>query len=156
MAGAAPTLTHRPQPRARALPLGVLGAVPFAYYRAQAGLEVAWASVAGDDVVMVTDGAQEQLRPSGAELGEANRARDWARRAILFDPDNMRMQYNIACAMAGLKDIDAACDFLDRVVPVVNAGWLAWMERDTSLDPIRNAPRFIALMEKAKVRGTAI
>ena len=96
------------------------------------------------------------LVTSLSDLGEANRARDWARRAILFDPDNMRMQYNIACAMAGLKDIDAACDFLDRVVPVVNAGWLAWMERDTSLDPIRNAPRFIALMEKAKVRGTAI
>jgi len=26
------------------------------------------------------------------------------------------------------------------------------MEKDTSLDPIRNAPRFIALMETAKAR----
>ena len=87
-----------------------------------------------------------------SDLGEVDRARDWARRAMLFDPDNMRMHYNIACAMAGVRDVNAACDILDRVVPVVNAGWLSWMEKDTSLDPIRAAPRFIALMEKAKAR----
>ena len=91
-----------------------------------------------------------------SDLGEADRAHDWARRAMLFDPDNTRMLYNIGCAMAGLREVDAACDLFDRVVPVVNAGWLSWMEKDTSLDPIRNAPRFIALMETAKARWTAV
>ncbi|MFT3722616.1 MAG: TIR domain-containing protein [Hyphomonadaceae bacterium] len=95
------------------------------------------------------------LVSSLSDLDEPDRARDWARRAMLFDPDNMRMHYNIACAMAGLKDVDAACDILDRVVPVVNAGWLAWMEKDTSLDPIRDAPRFNALMQQAKARWAA-
>jgi adenylate cyclase len=74
---------------------------------------------------------------------------------MLFDPDNMRMLYNIACAMSGLRDVDAACDILNRVVTEVNAGWLTWMETDTSLDPIRSAPRFIALLEKAKARWPA-
>jgi adenylate cyclase len=90
-----------------------------------------------------------------ADLGEADRARDWARRAMLFDPDNMRMLYNIACAMSGLRDVDAACDILNRVVSEVSAGFLTWVEKDTSLDPIRSAPRFIALMEKAKARWPA-
>ena len=95
------------------------------------------------------------LVSSLADLGETDRARDWARRAMLFDPDNMRMLYNIACAMSGLRDVDAACDILNRVVTEVNAGWLTWMEKDTSLDPIRSAPRFIALLEKAKARWPA-
>ena len=95
------------------------------------------------------------LVSSLSDLGEGDRARDWARRAMLFDPDNTRMLYNIACAMAGLGDVGAACDILDRVAPVVSAGFISWMEKDTSLDPIRSAPRFIVLLEKANARWPA-
>jgi adenylate cyclase len=30
-------------------------------------------------------------------LGEAERAREWARRAVLMDPDTLGMRYNLAC-----------------------------------------------------------
>ena len=87
-----------------------------------------------------------------ADLGEADRAQEWTRRAVLFDPDNTRLHYNLACAMATLGDADAACDLLDGVVDKVNVGWLLWMDADNSLDPIRDHPRFMALMAKASER----
>ncbi len=87
-----------------------------------------------------------------ATLGEADRAREWASRAVLFDPDNMRLHYNLACAMAKLGDADAACDLLDRIVGEVTRGWLQWIQSDNSLDLIRDHPRFVALMERTDAR----
>ena len=86
------------------------------------------------------------------DLGEADRAREWTRRAVLFDPDNTRLHYNLGCAMATLGDADAACDLLDGVIDKVNASWLLWMVTDNSLDPIRDHPRFEGLMAKARKR----
>ena len=77
------------------------------------------------------------------ELGEADRAKLWANRIDLFDPDNARLRYNVACGMAGLGEAETACNLLDRVVDRVSGGWLEWIEKDNSLDPIREYPRFI-------------
>jgi len=97
-------------------------------------------------------GALGFLVSSLADLGEADRAREWARRAMLFDPDNLRLHYNLACGLAGVHDADAALDLLINVIPRVNGGWLSWIEIDNSLDPIRDDPRFVALMEAARTR----
>ena len=86
------------------------------------------------------------------ELGELDRAREWTRRAVLFDPDNTRLHYNLGCAMATLGDADAACDLLEGVIDKVNASWLLWMVADNDLDPIRAHPRFVTLMAKASER----
>jgi len=87
-----------------------------------------------------------------AVLGEADRAREWTKRAILFDPDNVRLHYNLACAMAKLGDADAAIDLLEGVAAKVNATWLAWMSVDSSLDPLRTHARFRAMLETAQTR----
>ena len=48
-----------------------------------------------------------------AVLGEAERARDWIRRALLIDPDNKIMRYNFACALSiHLRDIEGALELL--------------------------------------------
>ena len=86
------------------------------------------------------------------ELGDADRAKRWASRIDLFDPDNARLRYNVACGMALLGEAETACDLLDRVVDRVSGGWLEWIEKDNSLDPIRDYPRFVALMEQVKAR----
>ena len=86
------------------------------------------------------------------ELGEVDRAREWTRRAVLFDPDNIRLQYNLGCAMATLGDAHAACDLLDGVIDKVNVSWLLWLNVDNDLDPIRDHPRFVAVMAKARKR----
>lgn len=87
-----------------------------------------------------------------ADLGEADRARAWAKRAILFDPDNTRLHYNIACAMASLGDVDHVIELLSGVLPKVNPAWVRWMHYDNSLDPVRDDPRFKALMADAEKR----
>jgi adenylate cyclase len=90
-----------------------------------------------------------------AGLGQADRAREWTRRALLFDPDNARLHYNLACAMSKLEDADAAVDLIEPWIDRVSQGWLLWMQKDYDLDPIRNHPRFVALMERGARRLAA-
>jgi adenylate cyclase len=75
------------------------------------------------------------------DLGEIDRAKEWAKRAVLFDPDNVRLHYNLACGMAKI-DPDATCELLEGIAPSISAGWVKWMDVDNSLDPIRENPRF--------------
>ena len=100
-------------------------------------------------------GALGFLVTSLAGLGQAERARDWTRRALLFDPDNARLHYNLACAMSRLHDADTAVDLIEPWIDRVSEGWLLWMQRDNSLDPIREHPRFVALMARGARRLTA-
>jgi adenylate cyclase len=88
------------------------------------------------------------LVTSLASLGLADRARDWTRRALLFDPDNARLHYNLACAMATLGDADMAVALIDPLVDKVGPGALRWFQTDNSLDLIREHPKFIALSER--------
>ena len=85
-------------------------------------------------------------------LGEADRAKLWANRIDLFDPENARLRYNVACGMAQLGEAETACNLLDRVVDRVSGGWLEWIEKDNDLDPIRDYPRFVDLIEQVKAR----
>jgi adenylate cyclase len=71
---------------------------------------------------------------------------------VLFDPDNMRLHYNLACGLAELGDADAACDLLDGIIDKVSASWLLWIEADNSLDRIRNHPRFAAVVARGASR----
>ena len=88
------------------------------------------------------------LVTSLASLGMADRARDWTRRALLFDPDNARLNYNLSCAMATLGDADLTVQLLDPLIDKVNAGSLRWFQSDNSLDPVRQHPKFVALSER--------
>jgi adenylate cyclase len=97
-------------------------------------------------------GALGFLVTSLADLGDADRARAWATRAMLFDPENARLHYNIACGMAQLGDADMAVDLIEPWLDRVAVGWVRWMQQDNSLDPIRDHPRFAALMERGARR----
>jgi adenylate cyclase len=99
-------------------------------------------------------GALGFLVTSLAGLGQADRAREWTRRALLFDPDNARLHYNLACAMARLQDADSAVDLIEPWIDKVSHGWVMWMQSDNSLDSIRHHPRFVALMERGARRLT--
>lgn len=86
------------------------------------------------------------------DLGETDRAREWTKRAILFDPDNARLHYNLACGMAGLGEADWACDLLEGIVDKITVGWFRWMEADNGLDGIRDEPRFKAMLARGYAR----
>jgi adenylate cyclase len=95
------------------------------------------------------------LVTSLASLGLADRARDWTRRALLFDPDNARLHYNLACAMATLEDADMAVALMDPLIDKGNPGALRWFQSDNSLDPIRKHPKFVAMSERITRRLAA-
>ncbi len=97
-------------------------------------------------------GALGFLVTSLAGLGNADRAREWTRRALLFDPDNARLHYNLACAMARLGDAAMAVDLIEPWIDKVSHGWVLWMKADNSLDQIREHPRFVALMARGARR----
>ncbi len=89
-----------------------------------------------------------------AVLGEADRARDWIRRALLIDPDNLLMRYNLACALcAYLKETEAALDLLVPYfanVTVIND--IPHPKIDPDLKAIRDDPRFLAMLAAAEAR----
>ncbi|HSQ94675.1 MAG TPA: TIR domain-containing protein [Croceibacterium sp.] len=94
-----------------------------------------------------------------ASLGRADRAREWAQRALMIDPDNLTMRYNLACAFAShLHDADAAMELLVPHADQFNAMFVLHFQVDPDLDPIRDDPRFQHMLEgmKARVAGGTI
>ena len=88
-------------------------------------------------------------------LGEVERAREWTERAVLLDPDNINLLYNLGCNMVSLRDFDLAIELLSKVTAHAQQQNLTWFATDTSLDPIRDDPRYGALIEKAEARIAA-
>ena len=87
-----------------------------------------------------------------AGLGEVDRAKELAKRAMLLDPDNLTMLYNFGCAFVRLREFDMALDVLGPVLERDTAETVNWAKVDPDLDPIRDHPRFKAMMEKADAR----
>ncbi len=87
-----------------------------------------------------------------ASLGERDRAKEWVVRGRLLEPKNVSLLYNFACAMVQLRDLDAALELLQSVTDQMNAGMLSWIDADSDLDPIRDDPRFQAMLEQARQR----
>jgi len=87
-------------------------------------------------------------------LGENDRAREWMERALLLDPDNVNMRYNFACAMiTELHDHEAALDLLQPLFEkTMRAEPLGWTRSDPDLDPVREHPRFKAMLAAAVSR----
>ncbi|MEO8307465.1 MAG: TIR domain-containing protein [Pseudomonadota bacterium] len=87
-----------------------------------------------------------------ADLGEKERAREWATRARLVEPDAVNLQYNLACAMSALGENSLALEALEGIAAKLSPGMVSWLEADTDLDPVREEPRFIAMLEEVKAR----
>jgi len=91
-----------------------------------------------------------------AGLGEMERAKEWIERAMLLDPNNMNMRYNIICTLVvDLHDHEMALDFLEPLLKVLLADSIHWIKSDYDLDAIRNHPRFIAMLDAAEKRIAA-
>jgi serine/threonine protein kinase/Flp pilus assembly protein TadD len=81
-----------------------------------------------------------------ASLGEQNKALDFIGRALEVDPDDPGILYNIACSYANLDKPEDALSALERAV---DKGYARkdWMDNDPDLEPLRDSPRYQALLQ---------
>jgi adenylate cyclase len=89
-----------------------------------------------------------------AAIGEDQRAKDWIDRALLLDPDNNIMRYNLACALTtDLNDLDRAIEVLEPYFrTTLGVTHIRHAEIDPDLDPVRDDPRFKQLLAEARER----
>jgi serine/threonine protein kinase/Tfp pilus assembly protein PilF len=83
------------------------------------------------------------------DLGNRKKALEWAGRAIELEPDDPNTFYNVACVYSSAGEFELAIDYLEKAVGNLGAN-RAWLESDTDFDPMRDHPRFIALLERLK------
>ncbi|MDA9981796.1 adenylate/guanylate cyclase domain-containing protein [Gammaproteobacteria bacterium] len=81
------------------------------------------------------------------DLGRREEALEWAERALAIDADDSTTQYNIACIYARLDDLDKAMESLELSF-VTGFTHREWLENDPDFYPLRNEPRFQALLKE--------
>jgi adenylate cyclase len=80
-------------------------------------------------------------------LGNRELALQWARKALEISPRDSGTLYNVSCTFLHEGLVDEALELLERAASV---GWgnRAWLEQDPDMDPIRDHPRFRALLDR--------
>ncbi len=88
-------------------------------------------------------------------LGEIERAKTWAEHALLMDPENNQLRFNLACAMAKGGQAYFALELLGSMVDHVGREALRWIRSDSDLKSLHGDPRFEAMMATAEARFAA-
>jgi len=82
-------------------------------------------------------------------LGEMDLAEEWVAKAVEIDPEDALVLYNVACVYTQLGEYEKALDCVERSYETAaHPESLNWMENDPDMDPLRDHPRFQALITK--------
>ncbi|WFU91172.1 tetratricopeptide repeat protein (plasmid) [Rhizobium sp. CC1099] len=82
-----------------------------------------------------------------AALGELDRAKEWAGRALTIDPDDRLAKYNVACFYSLEGEHERAIGLLVELLPRATHETKRWVKYDSDLDPIRRHPHFLKVLE---------
>jgi adenylate cyclase len=86
-------------------------------------------------------------------MGEMDRARDYIDHALLLDPENLYMRYNLAWPLlAYFADRDATIEMLEPALEKAGRNLIRLAANDPNLDRIRDDPRFRTMLEAAEER----
>jgi adenylate cyclase len=86
-------------------------------------------------------------------LKKLERARSLMERGLLMAPDNMTLRYNFACGLSTyLHDVEGALGLLEAVFPTLSPAMLEHAKRDPDFEPLRDDPRFQAMVAAAEAR----
>ncbi len=82
-----------------------------------------------------------------AELGDREKAFEWARKCYSLDPDDPYIVYGVACFHSRWGKTKDALNYFEKAV---RAGFtqLEWIENDVDFDPIRKHPRYKAIVSE--------
>ena len=88
-----------------------------------------------------------------AALGDTKTAKEWVERALVVDPDNLILRYNLVCALAtDLKDPDRALELLERTLGTLGSEHVRHVQADPDMASIRDHARFQEMLAGAKAR----
>jgi serine/threonine protein kinase/tetratricopeptide (TPR) repeat protein len=82
-----------------------------------------------------------------SNLGETEKALDWAKRSLDIDPEDPQLLYNVACVYAIEGQKEDALQCLERAIDK-GYGHREWIEHDSDLNSLRTDRRFQALLER--------
>ena len=142
------------------LSTAMLGTCYRAIGNARASLRVAEITLARAERRLALDQNDVQALTYGAvalaHLRQAQRAREWMDRALVADPDSQMMRYNFACALSlDSRTTDAAFDMLEPLFATMDRSFLRWATIDPDLAPLRDLPRYRALVAATEARLAA-
>lgn len=123
-----------------------------------AALESARRTLDRSEVALSKDPTNGAALAAGASslimIGEVERAKDWLQRALLLDPDNLMVRYNVACSLTFKNsDLEGALELLVPYFEQIDSpGQIRHAEIDPDMDPLREDPRFVDMISAAKKR----
>jgi adenylate cyclase len=82
-----------------------------------------------------------------AAIGETEKARAWAERALDTDRNEPAVLYNVACVYSSMGDVERAIELLTEAIDN-GFGYRAWLENDNDLEALHGDARFQALMNR--------
>jgi adenylate cyclase len=123
-----------------------------------AALESARRTLERAEVALAKDPTNGAALAAGASslimIGEVDRAKDWLQRALLLDPENLMVRYNVACSLTFRNsDLEGALDLLAPYFEGIDSpGQIRHAEIDPDMDSLRDDPRFKTMLASAKDR----
>ncbi|MFL6849821.1 MAG: TIR domain-containing protein [Sphingomicrobium sp.] len=123
-----------------------------------AALDAARRTLGRSEVALSKDPTNGAALAAGASslimIGELDRAKDWLQRALLLDPENLMVRYNVACSLTFRNsDLEGALELLSPYFERIDSpGQIRHAEIDPDMDPIREHPRFVEMLSSAKHR----
>ena len=134
---------------------GMLSAACFAHGDADRGRKCARKVLKCVEDVLVRDPDNGAALAFGAlsltSVGERARAKECIDKALILDPDNLYMRYNMAWPMLTfLGDKEAALELLEPALAKAGVTLVSLAAADRNLDPLRSDPRFQVMLEAAQ------